>query len=116
MKASDEVKYPGISVTQTVDPKHEIRKQISATMAVFKKLDTFWLKTACGKRWKLLVYDAVITNTLLYGLESIEHMHAAATLLNTFQLKGLRKKCDYIPHTFNVTIQTPTYTKKTMKS
>ena len=39
MKASDEVKYLGISVTQKIDPKHEIRKQISATMAVLKKLD-----------------------------------------------------------------------------
>ena len=61
-------------------------------MAVLKQLHTFWLKAACGKRWKLLVYDAVITNKLLYGLESIEPTYAAATLLNTFQLKGLRKK------------------------
>ena len=91
MKASDEVKYLGISVTQKIDPKHEIRKQISATMAVLKKLDIFWSKTRCGKRWKLLVYDAVITNKKIYGRESIEPTHAAATLLNTFQLKGLRK-------------------------
>ena len=80
-------------------------------MAVLKRLDIFWLKTRCGKRWKLLVYDAVITNKIL-----IEPTHAAATLLNTRQLKGLRKIYGYIPHTFKVSIQTPTYTKGPMKS
>ena len=60
-------------------------------MVILKKLDIFWLKTNCNKKWKLLVYGAVITSKLLYGLETLEPTESAGKLLNTFQLKGLRK-------------------------
>ena len=73
-----------------MDPKHEIRKRISATMAVLKQLDVFWLKASCSKEWKMLVYNAAIVSKLLYGLESLEPTDATGSLLNTFQLKGLR--------------------------
>ena len=89
MPCSNDVTYLGMSVTQRVDPKHEIRKRIS-TMAVLKKLDTFWLKVQCSKKWKLTVNNAVTTSKLLYGLETVEPTQAIAKLLNTFQLKGLR--------------------------
>ena len=52
----------------------------------------FWIKTHCSKKWKLLVFNAVITSKVLYGLETLEPTEAAGRLLNTFQLKGLRKK------------------------
>ena len=91
MKNAVETTYLGASITKTVDPKHEIRKRISATMAVLKKLDVFWLKANCSKKWKMLVYNAVIISKLLYGLESLEPTDATGSLLNTFQLKGLRK-------------------------
>ena len=60
-------------------------------MAILKKLDIFWIKTHCSKKWKLLVFNAVITSKVLYGLETLEPTEAAGRLLNTFQLKGLRK-------------------------
>ena len=91
MTCSNDVTYLGMSVTQRVDPKHEIRKRISSTMAVLKKLDIFWLKAQCSKKWKLTVYNAIITSKVLYGLETLEPTQATAKLLNTFQLKGLRK-------------------------
>ena len=75
-------------------------------MAVLKRLDIFWLKTRCGKRWKLLVYDAVITNKIL-----IEPTHAAATLLNTRQLKGLRKNLR-LHTTYIQSLNTNTYVYK----
>ena len=91
MTSTDEAKYLGASITQTINPRHEIRKRISATMIVLKKLDTFWLKSQCSKKWKLLVYNAVITSKVPYGLETLEPTESASRLLNTFQLKGLRK-------------------------
>ena len=91
MTSTDEAKYLGASITQTINPRHEIRKRISATMIVLKKLDTFWLKSQCSKKWKLLVYNAVITSKVLYGLETLEPTESASRLLNTFQLRGLRK-------------------------
>ena len=60
-------------------------------MAIPERLDLFWLKTKCCKKWKLLVYDAVITSKLFYGVETLEPTTAAANLLNVFQLKGRRK-------------------------
>ena len=60
-------------------------------MVILKKLDIFWLETKCNKKWKLLVYNAVITTKLLYGLETLEPTESAGKLLNTVQLKGLRK-------------------------
>ena len=66
MKHAVETTYLGASITKTVDPKHEIRKRISATMAVLEKLDVFWLKANCSKTWKMLVYNAVIVSKLLY--------------------------------------------------
>ena len=92
MTSTDEAKYLGASITQTINPRHEIRKRISATMVVLKKLDVFWLKSQCSKQiWKLLVYNAVITSKVLYGLETLEPTESASRLLNTFQLRGLRK-------------------------
>ena len=91
MKCAEETTYLGASITKIVDPKNEIRKRISATMAVLKKLDIFWLRANCNKKWKLLVYNSVIVSKLLYGLESLEPTDATGKLLNTFQLKGLRK-------------------------
>ena len=60
-------------------------------MAILKKLDIFWLKTRCSKKWKLLVYNTVITSKILYGLETLEPTESASKLLNTFQLRGLGK-------------------------
>ena len=51
----------------------------------------YGIKTHCSKKWKLLVFNAVITSKVLYGLETLEPTEAAGRLLNTFQLKGLRK-------------------------
>ena len=86
-----ETTYLGASVSKRVDPRQEIRKRISATMVTLKKLDIFWLKTNCSQKWKLLVYNAVVISKLLYGLETLEPTESAGKLLNTFQLKGLRK-------------------------
>ena len=60
-------------------------------MAILKKLDIFWGKAQCNRSWKLRVFNAVITSKVLYGLETLEPTESAGRLLNTFQLKGLRK-------------------------
>ena len=50
----------------------------------------FLLKTGCSKKWKQLVFNAVICSKLFYGLETLEPTQRAGRLLDTFQLKGLR--------------------------
>ena len=91
MKTTEEATYLGAKINKHVDPKHEIRARISATMPILKKLDTFWNKSKCNTKWKLLVFNAVIVSKVLYGLETLEPTETVGNLLNTFQLKGLRK-------------------------
>ena len=60
-------------------------------MTTLKRLDIFWNKTQLSKKWKLRVYDAVITTKLLYGLESASSSNTDKKRLDAFQNKGLRK-------------------------
>ena len=91
MSSTQEAIYLGAAITEKADPKHEIYRRISNTMPVLKRLDIFWNKTSCNRKWKMLVYNAVITTKILYGLESLEPTDSTGRLLDTFQLKGLRK-------------------------
>ena len=52
-----------------------------ATIPVLKKLDISWLKFQCSGNWKLIVYNAVITTKVLYGLEMLETTKATANRL-----------------------------------
>ena len=42
-------------------------------------------------KWKIQVFNAVCVSKLLYSLEALQPTDAAASKLDTFQLKGLRK-------------------------
>ena len=55
------------------------------------QLDTFWKTTVCPTRWKLQVYDAMIRNKLLYGLETVHLTQTQQKKVNAFQLRGIRK-------------------------
>ena len=50
MQTSVDISYLGIHVTKKIDPKHEIRKRISATMAVLKTLDIFLSSTLAAAK------------------------------------------------------------------
>jgi len=81
MKSSEKTTYLGASVTQHIDPKHEIRKRISATMAILKKLDIFWIKKRIAAR----------NGNYSFSTETLEPTEAAGRLLNTFQLRAAQQ-------------------------
>ena len=83
--------YLGANITKHIDPKTEIKRRISMTMPILKKLDIFWSKTKCCNAWKIQVLNAVVVSKLIYGLETLELTEGVANMLNTTQLKGLRK-------------------------
>ena len=91
MKSTTETKYLGAVINDKADPAQEIRRRILSTMPILKRFDIFWNKTNCSKNWKLLVYNPVIISRLLYGLEPPHTTNNTGKLLNTFQLKGVRK-------------------------
>ena len=107
MKCVHETTYLGASVAKRVDPDRKSEDE-SLLQWPFKKLDIFWLKTNCNKKRKLLVYNAVITSKLVYGLETLEPTASAEKILNTFQLKGERKILQ-LHTTFNTRSNTNEY-------
>lgn len=91
IKNVDETIYLGTQITKKVDPKTEINRRISQTMPTLKKLDLFWKQARVPNKWKIQVFNAVCVTKLLYSLEALQPTEAAASKLDTFQLKGLRK-------------------------
>ena len=91
ISSTQKIIYLGAAITEKADPKHEIYRKISNTMPILKRLDIFWNKTSCNLKWKMLVYNAIITTKNFYSLESFEPTDSTGRLLDTFQLKALRK-------------------------
>ena len=67
----NEATYLGHQITQVMDIRHEINHKMHQTLKLWYRLNTFWRAINCPKHWKLQVYDAVIKNKLLYGLETV---------------------------------------------
>ena len=87
----EETTYLGHQITQEIDVKHEIQHKMHQTLKTWFNLDTFWKTTVCSIRWKLQVYDAIIRNKLLYGLETVHLTQTQQKKVNAFQLRGIRK-------------------------
>ena len=84
----NEATYLGHQIT---DIRHEINHKMHQTLKLWFKLNAFWKSVNCPKHWKLHVYDAIIKNKLLYGLETVHLTQVMQKKVNAFQLRGLRK-------------------------
>ena len=87
----EEITYLGHEITEGMDVRHEIHHKMHQTLKVWFKLESFWKTVACSTKWKLQVYDAIIRNKLLYGLETVHLTQSLQQKVNAFQLRGLRK-------------------------
>ena len=83
--------YLGTTITANGNYHAEISARIAASLATIKRLDISWNKRQFSKKWKLRVYDAVITTKLLYGLESASLSNTDKKRLDAFHNKGFRK-------------------------
>ena len=70
LKRVTEATYLRHQITQQMDVKHEVSHKMQQTIITWNKLDMFWKADCCSTKWKLEVYDAIIKNKLLYGLET----------------------------------------------
>ena len=61
----------GHQTNQAMDIRHEINRKMHQTLKLWFKLNAFWKSVNCPKHWRLHVYDAIIKNKLLYGLETV---------------------------------------------
>jgi len=54
----------------------------------------YWKDNSANKKWKIIVYDAIIKSKLLYGLETVHLTKTMCQKINAFHLRGLRKILD----------------------
>ena len=91
LKRVNEATYLGHHITQAMDIRHEINHKMHQTLKLWFKLNAFWKSVDCPKHWKLHVYDAIIKNKLLYGLETVHVTQVMQKKVNAFRLRSLRK-------------------------
>ena len=89
----------GCKLNNKGDGTRELSARIAECMAVFKRLDLFWLRGDSGVRFKLHVYDAVIRSKLVYGLESIQ---LNATALNKAGCVSVKRPKEHIRNENNL--------------
>ena len=86
-----EATYLGNEINREVNSRHEIANKLQEVRRTWIKLNPYWKATQASKRWKFIVYDAIIRSKLLYGLETIHLTSAMAKKPNAFQMRGIRK-------------------------
>ena len=62
--------YLGGKITANANYKKDISHRIAITWTTLKRLNLLWRKAPVSLKWKLRVFDAVITAKLIYGLET----------------------------------------------
>ena len=84
--------YLGHHITQSMNIRQEIGYIMQQTMAAWTKLKPFFGKypSNCTVGWRLRLYQAVIQNKLIYGLETVHLTQAMLNKIDAFQLRVLR--------------------------
>ena len=85
VKKVHEATYLGCTLSKDNNVIKEVRGRIRETMAVLKKMHSFWRHSNCTLKFKLTVVKAVLYAKLLYGLESAELPPTACKALDVFQ-------------------------------
>ena len=86
-----EVKYLGCNMNDKADPERDIVKRKKDCMITLNKLHIFFYNSDNTVTRKMLMFNAVIRAKLMYGLETVVMNPRVRTMLDTFQLKCLRK-------------------------
>ncbi len=94
-------KYLGNNLSHTHDIDKQINIKIKETMYTWHKLHNVWCKhrNDKDKRWKLIIFDAIIRSKLLYGLETVFLTEARLKRIDSLQYRGIRKILQ-VPTTF----------------
>ena len=87
---AQEASYLGNNLNYNVNIRHEVARRLDVKRT-WLKLHVYWRDNAANKKWKILIYDAVVRSTLLYGLETLHLPKSLCRKLNGFHHRGLRK-------------------------
>jgi hypothetical protein len=92
LEVVESFRYLGCLITGDGDCSPEIRSRIGRAWDAFECLNKdVWRSRAMGLRVKLLVYDSVVRNVLLYGCETWPKKVADFARLEAFQLRCYRR-------------------------
>lgn len=91
VKLVTEAKYLGCDLNHRTIILTEVNKRISKASITWKRLEDFWKACDCEYKFKLLVYNSVITSSLLYGLEGAQLTDSAVKRPDSFFHKGVRQ-------------------------
>ena len=91
LKRVEQAKYLGGNITQSGDAKTEVEARIAIAAQTMRKLKDFWNKTNCTRKWKAMIFNAIIISQLIYGLETLPLNENLVNKLDAFQMKGFRK-------------------------
>ena len=83
--------YLGNEINKTVNIHHEILNKMAEVRRTWFRLEPYWKASGASKKWKLIIYDAIIRSKLLYGLETIHLTQALSKKLDAFQMRGIRR-------------------------
>ena len=61
-----EATYLGNEINRDVNIQHEVLQKIQEVRCTWFKLSAYWKATRASKRWKLIVFDAIIRSKLLW--------------------------------------------------
>ena len=91
MPKQNSAEYLGSVIHAKADPNIEIHRRIAAARFVFEKLELFWKDGLLPKRERILIYDALVSAKLTYGLHMLPLKDDQLQKLDAFHLKGLRR-------------------------
>jgi len=91
--------FLGNEINNEANIQHKILNKMQEVRKAWYKLLPYWKATHANVKWQLIIFDAVIRSTLLYGLETIHLMGAMLKKTDAFQMRCLRRILK-IPSTF----------------
>ena len=91
IKGKEEAVYLGNTLNYKADPHAEVTLKIQEVNRTLWKMNDYWKAAEASKKWKVLIFEAVLKSNLLYGLETTHLTKSCLKRIDAFQIRGLRK-------------------------
>ena len=91
MPNADQTEYPGGIINNRTDPTVEIYNRIAGASYTWQPLKGFWKDGLLSRRGKPLMYDALVSSKLSYGLHKLPLKDALLNKLDEFYLKVFQR-------------------------
>ena len=80
VKNKKDAVYLGNTLNYKADPHAEVSQKNQEANRTLWKMNDYWKAADASKKWKILIFEAVLKSKLLYGLETThlknEWMHS----------------------------------------